>query len=93
MQKNFIKKIKKIFKKGLTNQFKCAIIVSRGEGNSPNKEKRIKKMKKIWTLVMAISLAFTLWVGISFAEIAVNNKMDYDWNFLNVAINAVSDIK
>lgn len=88
MQKNLVKKIKKIFKKSLTNQSKCAIIVSRGEGNSPNKEKRIKKMKKIWTIVMTISLAFTLWVGISFAEIAINNKMDYEWNFLNVIINA-----
>lgn len=48
-------------------------------------------MKKIWTIVMAISLAFTLWVGISFAEIAINNKMDYEWNFFNVVINAVSD--
>ena len=48
-------------------------------------------MKKIWTIVMAISLAFTLWVGISFAEIAINNKMDYDWNFFNVVIGAVSD--
>ena len=45
-------------------------------------------MKKIWTIVMAISLAFTFWVGISFAEIAINNKMDYEWNFLNVIINA-----
>ena len=45
-------------------------------------------MKKIWTIVMTISLAFTLWVGISFAEIAINNKMDYEWNFLNVIINA-----
>ena len=44
--KKFCKKIKKIFKKGLTNQFRCAIIVSRGEGNSPNKEKRIKKNEK-----------------------------------------------
>ena len=49
-------------------------------------------MKKILTVLTAISLAFTLWVGISFAEIAINNKMDCNWNFFNVIINAVSDI-
>ena len=45
-------------------------------------------MKKILTVLTAISLTFTIWVGISFTEIAINNKMDCDWNFFNVIINA-----